>query len=105
MVSVAQCHALLAGSVLKPSADPLAEVPKGFRVESEREAILVTHRHHGTIAHFPGWGLKIKAAKTFTLLEPQAYEKSEWLGLMLAKWSGIRFEKMRQPEKRPKWFN
>lgn len=40
---------------------------------------------------FPSWGLKVEADKKTTLLFRQPYEKSQWLGQVLAKWAGVDF--------------
>jgi hypothetical protein len=40
---------------------------------------------------FPSWGLKVEADKKTTLLFRQPYEKSLWLGRVLAKWANVDF--------------
>jgi hypothetical protein len=40
---------------------------------------------------FPSWGLEVVAGKTWNILGRQAPEKSEWLGRVLAAWSGVPF--------------
>lgn len=41
---------------------------------------------------FPSWGLKVKGRKTRSALSRQEFEKSLWLGRVLALWSGAPFE-------------
>jgi hypothetical protein len=40
---------------------------------------------------FPSWGLKVEAEKKTTLLFRQPFEKSRWLGRILAKWARVDF--------------
>jgi len=40
---------------------------------------------------FPSWGLKVEYGKKLTLLFRQPYEKSHWLGTLLAQWAGVAF--------------
>lgn len=40
---------------------------------------------------FPSWGLKIQGAKTKNLIYRQPYQKSRWLGRVLAKWADAEF--------------
>lgn len=42
----------------------------------------------------PKWGLKIQLPREVYLLKGQEYENSEWLGGILEKWSGMKFEKV-----------
>ena len=40
---------------------------------------------------FPSWGLKVEAEKKTTLLFRQPYERSQWLGQVLARWAQVDF--------------
>jgi hypothetical protein len=43
---------------------------------------------------FPSWGLKAVAEKDVKLIFRQPYEKSLWLGRVLAQWAGVEFVKV-----------
>jgi hypothetical protein len=40
---------------------------------------------------FPSWGLKVEGEKEVTLIYRQPYDKSHWLGGVLAKWAQVDF--------------
>ena len=43
---------------------------------------------------FPSWGLKVEGDKKATLIFRQPYEKSHWLGQVLAQWAGVEFAEL-----------
>jgi len=43
---------------------------------------------------FPTWGLAVEGAKSVTILSRQAFEKSEWLGPILADWIGVEYRRV-----------
>lgn len=47
---------------------------------------------------FPSWGLKIEADKKVTLVFRQPYEKSHWVGRVLAAWANVEFAKAPEEE-------
>ena len=47
---------------------------------------------------FPSWGLVLEAYQKITLLYRQDYEKSHWLGELLANWAGVKFFAEDAPE-------
>lgn len=50
---------------------------------------------------FPSWGLVLVGERQGKVLSRQPFEKSEWLGPVIAKWAGVEFE----PEAPPKREN
>jgi len=43
---------------------------------------------------FPSWGLQLEAGKNVTLIFRQPYDKSIWLGEVLAAWALVEFKKI-----------
>ncbi|AFY37297.1 hypothetical protein Lepto7376_0923 [[Leptolyngbya] sp. PCC 7376] len=49
---------------------------------------------------FPSWGLQLKGKSSITLIFRQPYEKSEWLGQMIADWAKLPFTPIPRKAKR-----
>ena len=49
---------------------------------------------------FPSWGLKLQGQPSATLIFRQPYEKSEWLGQVIANWASVPFTPAPQKPKR-----
>lgn len=41
---------------------------------------------------FPSWGLIVEGRRNLRVLSRQEYEKSEWLGQVIADWAGVRYD-------------
>jgi len=63
---------------------------RNFPRDSIRHLVQVKDGGKGNDS-FPSWGLRIDTDKETMLLARQPYEKSHWLGLVLAKWAQAEF--------------